>query len=82
MALGQCRNSMRALKLKPIVAADTAGSAREIAEANDPTRAAIASRLAAEIYGLNILKENVEDESNSTTRFVVLSREKKWAEPR
>ncbi len=81
MALGQCRNSMRALNLKPIVAADTAGSAREIAEANDPTRAAIASRLAAEIYGLNILKENVEDESNSTTRFVVLSREKKWAEP-
>ncbi len=82
MALGQCRNSIRALNLKPIVAADTAGSAREIAEANDPTRAAIASRLAAEIYGLNILKENVEDESNSTTRFVVLSREKKWAEPR
>jgi prephenate dehydratase len=69
------------LNLKPIVAADTAGSAREVAEANDPTRAAIASRLAAEIYGLNILKENVEDESNSTTRFVVLSREKKWAQP-
>jgi len=81
MALGQCRNSIRELKLKPIVAADTAGSAREIAEANDPTRAAIASRLAAEIYGLNILKENVEDEANSTTRFVVLSREKKWAKP-
>ncbi|MDO8875200.1 MAG: prephenate dehydratase [Pseudolabrys sp.] len=81
MALGQCRNSIRELKLKPVVAADTAGSAREVAEANDPTRAAIASRLAAEIYGLNILKENVEDESNSTTRFVVLSREKKWAEP-
>lgn len=81
MALGQCRNSIRELKLKPVVAADTAGSAREIAEANDPTRAAIASRLAAEIYGLNILKENVEDEANSTTRFVVLSREKKWAQP-
>jgi prephenate dehydratase len=81
MALGQCRSSIRELKLKPVVAADTAGSAREIAEANDPTRAAIASRLAAEIYGLNILKENVEDEANSTTRFVVLSREKKWAQP-
>ena len=81
MALGQCRNSIRELKLKPVVAADTAGSAREIAEANDPTRAAIASRLAAEIYGLDILKENVEDEANSTTRFVVLSREKKWAQP-
>ncbi|MCW5693816.1 MAG: prephenate dehydratase [Pseudolabrys sp.] len=78
MALGQCRGTMRELKLKPVVAADTAGSAREVAEAKDPTRAAIASRLAAEIYGLEILKENVEDESHSTTRFVVLSREKKW----
>jgi prephenate dehydratase len=81
MALGQCRNAIRELKLKPVVAADTAGSAREVAEANDPTRAAIASRLAAEIYGLDIIKENVEDEANSTTRFVVLSREKKWANP-
>jgi prephenate dehydratase len=78
MALGQCRGTIRELKLKPVVAADTAGSAREVAEAKDPTRAAIASRLAAEIYGLDILKENVEDESHSTTRFVVLSREKKW----
>ena len=81
MALGQCRNIIRELKLKPVVAADTAGSAREVAEAKDPSRAAIASRLAAEIYGLDILKENVEDESHSTTRFVVLSREKKWAQP-
>ena len=81
MALGQCRNIIRELKLKPVVAADTAGSAREVSESKDITRAAIASRLAAEIYGLEILKENVEDESNSTTRFIVLSREKKWAEP-
>ncbi len=81
MALGQCRGIIRKMKLKPIVAADTAGSAREVAEANDVTRAAIASRLAAEIYGLDILKENVEDESHSTTRFIVLSKEKKWAEP-
>jgi prephenate dehydratase len=81
MALGQCRKIIRELKLKPVVAADTAGSAREVAEANDISRAAIASRLAAEIYGLDILKENVEDEANSTTRFIVLSREKKWAEP-
>ena len=79
MALGQCRNVIHELKLKPIVAADTAGSARDVAEAKDPSRAAIASRLAAEIYGLDILKENVEDESNSTTRFIVLSREKTWA---
>ncbi len=62
MALGQCRNVIRELKLKPVVAADTAGSAREVSEAKDITRAAIASRLAAEIYGLDILKENVEDE--------------------
>ena len=81
MALGQCRNVIRQLKLKPIVAADTAGSAREVSERKDITRAAIASRLAAEIYGLDILKENVEDEANSTTRFIVLSREKAWAKP-
>src|SRR5471030_1657626 len=81
MALGQCRKIIRDLKLKPVVAADTAGSAREVAEAKDLTRAAIASRLASEIYGLDILKENVEDEANSTTRFIVLSREKKWAAP-
>jgi prephenate dehydratase len=81
MALGQCRGVIRELKLKPVVAADTAGSAREVAESKDISRAAIASRLAAEIYGLDILKENVEDETHSTTRFVVLSREKKWAEP-
>jgi prephenate dehydratase len=81
MALGQCRKVIRELKLTPVIGADTAGSAREIAEANDLTRAAIGSRLAAEIYGLDILKENVEDESNSTTRFIVLSPEKKWVKP-
>jgi prephenate dehydratase len=81
MALGQCRNVIRALGLKPIVAADTAGSAREVAERGDPTRAAIASRLAAEIYGLDILREDVEDEAHNTTRFVVLSRDAGWALP-
>jgi len=81
MALGQCRGIIRDLKLKPVVAADTAGSAREVAESGDVTRAAIGSRLASEIYGLTILKENVEDESHSTTRFVVLSPEKKWVKP-
>jgi len=81
MALGQCRNVIRALGLKPIVAADTAGSAREVAERGDPTRSAIASRLAAEIYGLDILREDVEDEAHNTTRFVVLSRDAGWALP-
>jgi prephenate dehydratase len=78
-ALGQCRKVIRKLGIRPIVAADTAGSAREIAEANDKTRAAIASRLAAEIYGLDILAEDIEDEAHNTTRFIVLSRESTWA---
>jgi prephenate dehydratase len=78
-ALGQCRKIIRKLGLKPIVAADTAGSAREIAERGDASCAAIATRLAADIYGLDILAENVEDEAHNTTRFIVLSRENKWA---
>jgi prephenate dehydratase len=77
MALGQCRNFLRNLGVKTRVAADTAGSAREVAERGDPTHAAIASRFAAEIYGLDILAEDIEDESHSTTRFIVLSREEK-----
>jgi prephenate dehydratase len=75
MALGQCRNLLRKLGVKTLVAADTAGSAREVSERGDRTRAAVASRLAAEIYGLDILAEDIEDESHSTTRFIVLSRE-------
>jgi prephenate dehydratase len=78
-ALGQCRKIIRKLGIQPIVAADTAGSAREVAEIGDKTRAAIASRLAAEIYGLDILAEDVEDEDHNTTRFIVLSREATWA---
>jgi len=78
-ALGQCRKVIRKLGIRPVVAADTAGSAREIAEIGDKSRAAIASRLAAEIYGLDILAEDIEDEAHNTTRFIVLSREKKWA---
>src|SRR6266403_2016910 len=64
---------------KPIVAADTAGSARDIAERGDKSAAAIASKLAAEIYGLDILAEDVEDETHNTTRFVMLAREANWA---
>lgn len=74
-ALGQCRNIIRKLKIKAIVAADTAGSAREVAQIGDKTRAAIATKLAAEIYGLDILAENIEDEAHNTTRFIVLARE-------
>jgi len=78
-ALGQCRRIIRKLGIRPIVSADTAGSARIVAEHGDKTRAAIASRLAAEIYGLDILAEDVEDETHNTTRFVVLAREANWA---
>ncbi len=74
-ALGQCRKVIRELGLTPVVSGDTAGAAREIAEAADPTQAAIAPPLAAEIYGLEILREEVEDEDHNTTRFVVLSRD-------
>ncbi|UOK69325.1 prephenate dehydratase [Ancylobacter polymorphus] len=79
MALGQCRNIIRKLGLKAIVGADTAGSARLVAEAQDPSRAAIASRLAAEIYGLDIIAENIEDEAHNTTRFVILAKDGDWA---
>jgi prephenate dehydratase len=78
-ALGQCRKVIRALGVKPIVAADTAGAAREVAEAGDATRAAFATKLAAKIYGLRILKKDVADSKHNTTRFVVLAREPKWA---
>lgn len=73
-ALGQCRKIIRAHALTPVIAGDTAGSAREVAEWNDPTRAALATSLAAEIYGLDTLATNVEDEDHNTTRFVVLSK--------
>jgi len=78
-ALGQCRRIIRELGLSAEVAADTAGSARYVAELGDPKRAALAPRLAAEIYGLDILRADVEDESHNTTRFIVLSREPKRA---
>ena len=75
MALGQCRNAIRQLGLMPIVAADTAGSAREVAEVADVSRAAIASGLAAETYGLDVLAHNIEDADHNTTRFLVLAPE-------
>ncbi len=73
-ALDQCRNSTRKLKLKRVVAADTAGSAAEVSRTGDITRAAIASSLAGQIYGLKSLKKNIEDAQHNTTRFIVLSR--------
>ena len=81
MAVGQCGHAIRRLGLTPIVAPDTAGSAREVAEVADPSRAAIASALAAETYGLEVLAENIEDADQNTTRFLVLAREPEDIEP-
>lgn len=73
MALGQCRKEINTLGAEPLIAADTAGSAREIAELNDPHHGAIASELAAEIYALDVLKTNIEDVTHNTTRFLVMA---------
>ena len=73
-ALGQCRKIIRKLGLRGHVAGDTAGSAREVAEWGDRSKASLATQLAGQIYGLKTLAENVEDEVHNTTRFVVLSK--------
>jgi prephenate dehydratase len=80
-ALGQCRNVIAELGLRTIVAADTAGAARELAESGDRHRAVIATTLAAQIYGLEIRRANIEDEEHNTTRFLVLAVEPQDAEP-
>jgi prephenate dehydratase len=74
-ALGQCREFLRRHGLRARVAADTAGAAADIAAARDPKRAAISSKLAAELYGLQILATDIEDAEHNTTRFLALSRE-------
>jgi prephenate dehydratase len=79
-ALGQCRKVIRERGLKAVVAVDTAGAARELSESIDLTRAAIASKLAAEIYGLEIIAGDIEDEAHNTTRFVILSPDRQDAE--
>jgi len=74
-ALGQCRNTLRDLGIRPEIYVDTAGAARLISDLKDPTIAAVASSLAGEIYGLESLKEDIEDAEHNTTRFVIFSRE-------
>ena len=76
-ALAQCENSLNELGLTPVVGADTAGSARGLKERNDRTSGALASELAAQVYGLNILQRNMEDNPINYTRFLALSTQKK-----
>ncbi len=73
--LGQCRNFLQEHDIRRVVGADTAGSARAVAEAGVKTRGALAGELAADIYGLDVLARHIEDEGNNTTRFLVMSRE-------
>ncbi len=73
--LGQCKSFLQQHGIHRLTGADTAGSARHVSEANDPTLAALASPLAGEIYGLDLLAAHIEDQSNNTTRFLIMSRE-------
>ena len=74
-ALGQSRHYLRARGIVPMSHADTAGAAAYVAELGDPAIAAIAPRIAAELYGLTLVEENIEDAHDNMTRFVMLSRE-------
>ena len=74
-ALGQCRHWMRSRGMTPIVYPDTAGAAAAVAEAGDSHVAALAPSIAAPIYGLKVIEQNVADSSDNTTRFVILARE-------
>ncbi len=80
-ALGQCRNIVRERGWQPVVAGDTAGAARQVAEQGDRTMAAFAPELAADLYGLEIIESNIEDSENNVTRFVVLAAQMVEIEP-
>ncbi len=71
-ALAQCKDFLVKNKIKPIISADTAGAAEEISKTKDKSRAAIASELAAKIYDLNIISNNIEDATHNTTRFLIM----------
>jgi prephenate dehydratase len=73
-ALSQCRKFIKKNKVKTIVSADTALAAKEISEKNNSTESAIATKLAAKIYNLKILKKNVEDSHKNITRFILLQK--------
>ena len=80
-ALGQCRRIIAKHGMRKHVALDTAGSARQVAEWGDPTKAAIAPPAAARIYGLDVLAEDIQDEEHNTTRFIILSATPDDADP-
>lgn len=80
-ALGQCRKYLRTRGLKPVAHPDTAAAAAEVVDLGNPAVGAIASAMAAELYGLRMLAEGIEDESHNTTRFVVLARDEKMPAP-
>ncbi len=73
-AIGQCQNIINRKKFKSIISADTAGSAKELAEGKDKNIAAIASELSAKIYKLKILERNIEDEKGNVTRFLIMGK--------
>jgi prephenate dehydratase len=73
--LGQCRGFLTEHGIHRITGADTAGSAKHVAEQGDPTVAALASELAGEIYGLTMLARHIEDHARNTTRFLIMARE-------
>ena len=74
-AIGQCQNLINKKGLKQIISADTAGSAKDLAEGNDISIAAIASELSAKIYNLKILEKNIEDEKGNVTRFLIMGKD-------
>ena len=73
-AIGQCQKIINKNKFQSIVSADTAGSAKDLAEGKDKSIAAIASSLSAEIYKLKILEKNIEDEKGNVTRFLIMGK--------
>ena len=79
-AIGQCQNIIKKNKFKSIISADTAGSAKDLADSKDNSIAAIASELAAKIYNLKILEKNIEDENGNVTRFLIMGKNVKQPE--
>ncbi|MGB1180719.1 MAG: prephenate dehydratase [Candidatus Puniceispirillaceae bacterium] len=76
--LAQCRKTLATLNIKPVIHPDTAGAAKDVAARQDKSVGAIASSLAADIYGLDVLKQDINDEGANTTRFLLMAREAKW----